>query len=125
MTYQFKIKYPPTKAGKLAWARDYSLNAYYAGKHWAKRKADADYWHMLTRSAIRAQLKNPKMLTGPAKVYFSWDDNLDVDNHAAMGKMIVDALKGVLIKDDTRRYLAGVSHGWNEEGIIIVTVEGD
>ena len=31
----------------------YSLNAFYAGMHYRKRKQIADYWHALTRQALR------------------------------------------------------------------------
>lgn len=63
---EFTIPYPATPKGKAAWNKQYGLNAYWAGKHWAKRKADADYWHALTRHAIRglqpAQRKSERKL---------------------------------------------------------------
>lgn len=58
----------------------------------------------------------------PVVVRFYWNDNLDIDNHAVMGKMIIDAMKGSIIHDDNRRYLAGVSHYFHDEDYILVTV---
>jgi len=39
----FSIEYPKTKAARARWGREYSLNAIYAGKHWRRRKEDAEY----------------------------------------------------------------------------------
>ena len=58
-TVQFKIDYPPTKAGKSYWNKRYGLNAYYSGKPWQARKRDADYWHTITLAAIRQQIERP------------------------------------------------------------------
>ena len=63
------------------------------------------------------------MIEGPVSITFLWDDGLDVDNHAAMGKAFVDAMKGYLIKDDDRRYFTEVHHGFWESGSIMVIVE--
>lgn len=97
------IEYPKTKAGKRQWGKEYGMNAIYAGKHWSRRKADSEYWHSLTQAAlVRAgipQRPAPK----PVSIDFWWDDRLDLDNHAYMAKMIVDALKGWVIQDDNRR----------------------
>ena len=41
----FTIEYPKSLKG-------YSLNDIYAGKHWAKRKKDSDYWHWLVRGEL-------------------------------------------------------------------------
>lgn len=82
-TVEFTIDYPASKKGKSEFCRRYGLNAYYAGKHWAERKRDADTL---------------------------WDDGLDVDNHAAIGKAILDACKGRIIVDDDRRYVREIHH---------------
>lgn len=50
---QFTIPYPPTKKGKAAFCRRFGLNAYYAGKHWAQRKKDADELHALTIASMK------------------------------------------------------------------------
>lgn len=122
MTEKFTIPYPPTKKGKAMWNRQYGMNAYYSGKHWAQRKNDAETWHMMTRAAMRKAHCRRSPFDKPVIVCFYWNDNLDIDNHAVMGKMIVDAMKGSIIHDDNRRYLAGVSHYFHDEDYILVTV---
>ena len=118
----FTIPYPPTKAGRAAWARQYGLNAYYSGKPWPVRKRDAEYWHRLTRYEMHRQGAT-KMFDRPVIVSFYWQDRLDIDNHAVMGKMIVDAMKGVLIKDDNRANLKGVAHFWHDDDNILIVIE--
>lgn len=119
----FKIPYPSTQAGMKQWAKEYGTNAYYAGKHWSKRKKDAEYWHWLVRSEIKKQEVPVKLCKHPVYVSFSWNDRLDVDNHTIMGKFIVDALKGVLIVDDDRKHLVGVQHVFHEENYVLVEIE--
>lgn len=122
MTEKFTIPYPSTKKGKAMWSRQYGMNAYYSGKHWAQRKDDAETWHMMTRAAMRKAHCRTTPFDKPVVVRFYWNDNLDIDNHAVMGKMIVDAMKSSIIHDDNRRYLTGVSHYFHDEDYILVTV---
>lgn len=56
------------------------------------------------------------------EVRFSWDDGLDIDNHAAIGKMIVDALKGYLLVDDNPNWFRRVSHEFWSGGAIRVDI---
>lgn len=123
MAVSFKIPYPATAAGKREWARRYGLNAYYAGKHWAQRRQDAAYWHTLAREEMERQKVRKRPFAKPVCVTFCWNDGLDIDNHAAMGKMIVDACKGRLIADDGRRRLCEVRHRFHNRDYILVTVE--
>lgn len=117
------IPYPRTKEGRKDWNRRYGLNAYYSGKHWAKRKEDADYWHMLTIAALSKAKIRRKLFDKPVVITFYWDDSLDIDNHAIMGKMIVDALKGRLLRDDNRKWVKGVSHLFHESSYIRVVIQ--
>ena len=117
-----RIPYPNTKKGRAEWSKKYGLNAYWAGKHWSRRKADAEYWHALVRSEIRKQGIKGHM-DKPFSVEMRWNDRLDIDNHAAIAKMIVDALKGVVIQDDDRRWFKRISHAWHDEDYILVTIE--
>lgn len=119
-TVMFKIDYPPTKAGKTAWNRRYGLNAYYAGKHWVVRKKDAEYWHTITRAAVRECIKKPVILDNPVVIEAYFNDNMDASNHAAILKMVEDSLKGLLIHDDNRRYVKGVSMFFHNEDYIKV-----
>lgn len=116
----FKIDYPPNKAGKTAWNRRYGLNAYYAGKHWAVRQKDAEYWHTITRAAVRECIKKPVILDNPVVIEAYFNDNMDASNHAAILKMVEDSLKGLLIYDDNRRYVKGVSMFFHNEDYIKV-----
>lgn len=113
------IPYPKTNAQRKQWAKRYGMNAYYSGKHWAQRKADADFWHWQTRQAL-GNLR-PVIYDKPVQITFFWNDRLDIDNHAVMGKMIVDALRGFLLQDDSRKYLKRVAHEfWDGDSIKIV-----
>ena len=82
---EFKIDYPKPKT---LWTKKYSLNRYYSGVHWSIRKKDADYWHLLTLSAIQGLKPTNK----PVILTFYFNDGLDISNHAAMAKMIEDGL---------------------------------
>ena len=119
----FSIPYPSTPAGKKKWASEYGLNAYYAGKHWSKRQADAKTWHTLTVSAMNRSKVRKQPFEKPVVVTFFWNDRLDIDNHAVIGKMIVDAMKGRVIQDDNRRHLSGVCHFFHDENEIRVIAE--
>lgn len=121
-TIRFNIPYPPTKKGKSAFCRRFGLNAYYSGKHWAQRKADAEELHALTLAALRRGHVRRELLDGPVSITFRWDDGLDIDNHAALGKAIVDGMKGYLLRDDNRRWYQEAKHQFWDGGCIRVEV---
>lgn len=58
----------------------------------------------------------------PVIISFYWNDNLDVDNHAVMGKFIVDAMKKRLIHNDSKKWLKGVRHFFHDEPYIKVVI---
>lgn len=122
-TFEFRIDYPKSKAGKTAWNRRYGLNAYYAGKHWAVRKKDAEHWHLLTREAIYHSNKHPQVFDKPVEIIAYFNDNLDCSNHASELKMIEDGLKGILIVDDNKNYVKGISMYFHGENYIKVVVK--
>ena len=115
---EFTIPYPEDRRLYKLWMKDYSLNAIYQGKHWSKRREDAEYWHWLTLSRV----PQAKMFDVPVKVTMYWNDSLDIDNHSYMGKMIVDAMKGRVIEDDSRRWVKGVCHYFHDEDYISVEI---
>lgn len=119
---KFKIPYPRSKAGQKQWAKEYGMNAYYAGKHWSVRKRDAEFWHTLVRFYMDEQDVRRIPFKRPVVITFRWNDRLDIDNHAIMGKMIVDALKGRVIEDDSRRWVQGVCHHFHDEEYISVEI---
>ena len=65
------------------------------------RKKDAQELHTIAWSAMKQAKVRKKMVTGPVEVRFYWDDNLDVDNHAVIGKAVVDAMKCLV---EVRKY---------------------
>lgn len=113
---EFYIDYP----SKIS---EYGMNAIYAGKHWTKRKRDAEYWHMLVINSLRQQGVHRGVFIRPVAITIFWDDRLDIDNHAYMGKMIVDALKGYLIEDDSRKYFKRITHDFHNEKLIKVEIK--
>ena len=114
----FEIPYPPTKRGKAAWNKQFGLNAYYAGKPWPVRRRDAEQLHTIAMLAMRKAHIRRQLVTEPVEVVFRWNDGLDIDNHAAMGKAFVDAMKGYLLPDDNRRWFRRVSHEfWDKDAI--------
>ena len=64
-----------------------------------------------------------KLIIRPVKITFFWDDRMDIDNHAFIAKCTVDALKGYLLQDDSRRYFRAVSHEFWDRGCIGVQIE--
>lgn len=120
---RFEIQYPQGKKGKISWNRRFGLNAYYAGKSWPERKRDAEELHMIARAAMHRAGIKPGVISSPAQVRFFWADGLDIDNHAVLGKAIVDAMKGYLLADDGPKYVRKVSHEFWEGDCIRVEVE--
>lgn len=112
---KFTIEYPK----KIS---EYGMNSIYKGKHWSRRKADSDYWHWLTRASLKRQKIPQAIFEKPVKIKFYWNDRFDIDNHTYMGKMIADALKGCLIKDDTRKYFNAVEHCFYDKDYITVEI---
>ena len=104
------------------WRAPPRLNAYYAGKHHQVRKKDAQELHTIAWAAMKQAKVRKKMVTGPVEVRFCWDDNLDIDNHAVIGKAVVDAMKGYLLPDDNRKWVRKVSHEFWDGGAILVEV---
>lgn len=122
MTETIKISYPKTAAGKKEWSKRYGVNAYWKGKHFHERAEDARFWHAITKTAIDAAHCRKHPFERPVVVSFAWNDNLDLDNHSLMGKMIIDAIKGRVIQDDSRRWLKGIEHYWHEGDYIKVVI---
>ncbi len=111
----FSIGYPTPKT---IWTKRFSLNAYYAGKHWSKRRQDAEYWHLLTQSASN----KIKVVNNPVILTFYFNDGLDISNHAAMAKMIEDGLKGRIIPDDNRKWVKGHEYYFHDKDYILVEI---
>lgn len=120
---RFTIPYPPTARGKAAWNKRFSLNAYWSGKHYRARAADARDIHSLTMLALRKARVKRQLFKCPVRITFEWDDNCDCSNHAALGKMIEDAMKGYVLQDDSPRWVKEITHKFWDGRAIQVTVE--
>lgn len=120
---KFSIPYPREEQMKKLFCEQYGLNAYYAGKHWAKRREDAELWHDTVRTEIRLQKCRTVPFEKPVELYFYWNDGLDLSNHAAMAKMIEDAMIGVIIKGDSRKYVVGIHHYFHDKNVIGVGIK--
>jgi len=87
-----------------------SLNGIYAGQHWTKRARLANEWHTITILAC----KDAFMFDGPVDITVTCTFPkgarlLDPDNLAA--KLVIDGLKGLVIVDDSPRYVRSVTLG--------------
>lgn len=127
MQIKFSIPYPNTPEQRKAWNKAYSLNAIYSGKHWAQRQKDAELWHWLTVSALRkAKLLGQRPLDKPVIITFFWNDGLDCSNHAYMAKMIEDALRHIVIRNDSRKWVRGMEHYFHDKpciGVVVTEVD--
>ena len=119
---RFSIPYPPTKKGKAAWNKRYSLNAYWSGKHYKARAQDAREIHSLAILAMKQARVKKAPFKGPVEILFRWDDGLDCSNHAALVKMIEDAMKGWVIQDDSPRWVRRIASEFWDGGKIEVEV---
>lgn len=120
----FTLPYPPTKRGKAAWNKRFSLNAYWAGKYYRARAQDAREIHALVILALKKARVRKQPFQGPVEILFRWDDGLDCDNHAALGKMITDALKGWVIQDDSPRWVRKITHEfWDGQRVEVEVME--
>ena len=120
---KFIIPYPPNPAGKRQWCSQYGLNAFWAGMHWSKRKAAADYWHRLTKHNMDGQNVRREPFKKPVIITMYFNDNMDSINHSAVFKMIEDAMKGRVIEDDSRRFVRGSEIYFHEGNYIQVVVK--
>lgn len=122
MTESFIIPYPKSDAGKKQWNQEYGFNKYWSGKNKYARSKDAQYWHRMVKSEMEQQNVRKTPFTNAVVITFYWNDRLDCSNHAAMAKMIEDAICGRIIKDDSRRYVRGIEHYFHDEDYIRVVV---
>ena len=119
----FAIRYPQGKKAKAEWNKRFSLNAYLGRKSHYERVKDVRHIHTLVMFALKEYRVPQKMFDCPVEITFYWDDRLDIDNHAALGKMIVDCLKKYLIFDDNPKWFKRVTHAFWDGGQIGVEVK--
>jgi Holliday junction resolvase RusA-like endonuclease len=87
-----------------------SLNAFYSGMHWTKRKLIMDKWHLLFLAAFRRTL--PDAIKCPVTLsatIYAVRQPRDCDNAVIAIKAAGDALKiGGYIPDDSPEYVTTV-----------------
>lgn len=93
------------------------------GKALGGTQKDAEYWHLLTREAVYRSNKHPQVFVKPVEIIAYFNDNLDCSNHASELKMIEDGMKGILIVDDSKNYVKGISMYFHDENYIKVVVK--
>ena len=115
MKVQFSIDMPNNEISQ------YSFNKVYSQSwHWTDRKEVANYIHKLVYYTMVKRNIPLILFKKPVKVILSYNSKLDCDNHSLLSKLIVDGLKGHLIKNDTRKYVVEVDQKfWNGEGILV------
>lgn len=87
-----------------------SLNGIYAGQHWTKRARLANEWHTITILACKGAFLFDGMVDIFVTCTFPPGARLlDPDNLAA--KLVIDGLKGLVIHDDSPRYVRTVTLG--------------
>lgn len=114
ITIKFKIKEKVT--GKI------SLNKFYEGMHWIKRKEIADYWHMLTKAELSNANIKREFIENPVDVIIRADSKLDADNHGALIKLIIDGMCGFILKEDDRKFVKSVKFEFHKKDYIEVEV---
>lgn len=119
MTIEFTVPYPVRKS---AWTKRYGLNAYWSGKNHHVRAADARDLETLVRLCLRQQGVPVRLFEKPVSISFWHNTRVDIDNHAAIEKMVVDALKGWLLRNDDRRHYREKHSFFHDENYMKVSV---
>lgn len=104
-----------------------SLNAFYGGMHWAKRKGIVDEWHEIFHFALK-EAEVPKKLRTPitiAVTQFCKGRMRDRDNAIIAHKLLADVLKNDgYIPDDSYKYvnsaILDVRKGKENKTVIII-----
>lgn len=115
MTYRFELP--------LQIRSEWGMNRVYAGDHWSVRKRQATQVHMLVRTAIRKQCSGAQIFVEPVTIRIRYNSRLDIDNHGYVSKLIIDGMKGVLIKDDDQHYVKELIQQFHHEDNRKVYVE--
>ena len=104
----------------------YSLNSIYSGIHWHKRKKQAEQIHEIVRLTLISKRVPKKLFEKPVTINFWWKSMLDLDNHGYLAKLIIDGLKGYLIRDDTKKHVQEIYYAfWLDNGVRIKIMEVD
>lgn len=98
----------------------YSLNQIYAGASWRKRQRIAAQVHYLVSHTLKELKIERELFKNPVIISLCYNSRLDIDNHGYLSKLIMDGLKGYLIKDDTRKYVRELRQSfWDDLGVLV------
>lgn len=103
-----------------------SLNSVYSSKHWSARKRQAEQIHNIVKMELLIRRIPKNLFKKPLRVEFYWNSLLDLDNHGYVAKLIIDGLKGYLIRDDSKKYIEKITHSyWLGKGVKIIIFESE
>lgn len=100
-----------------------SLNSIYKLGHWSRRKKQSEEIHKFVKMSLLSQRVPKIIFENPIDISFSWNSKLDLDNHGYLAKLIIDGLKGYLIKDDTQKYIHSIYHQYGAEKGVKVSIK--
>jgi len=130
-TIERKIIPPPTKfvfTFNYKFNQHDSLNTIYSGKHWACRKSYADGIHLIVKNALKrtgiSECKEGVLFSSPVCITITFPfDGVDIDNHSYFSKCVIDCLKGMIIHDDTPKWVVGLKQMFADVDDIWVEIE--
>lgn len=98
---EFDIKYKITYID--------STNQIYSGKSQRKHQAERTAYKNTIKILVTSTLRRYKceLYTVPVSISFRYNTGLDLDNHSYFEKCVIDGLKGILIVNDSRKYVVG------------------
>lgn len=100
----------------------YGMNEIYKGIHWTKRNKTAEEIHELVYYSMMQQNVPPVIFKKPVTIQFSFNSNLDLDNHGYIVKLVIDGLKGYLIQDDSRKYVTEIRQKFYDGKDILIEI---
>ena len=126
MTIEFTVPYP---ADKASFNRKYGLNAFWAGRASENapniRAALAKKFEATVRFAFLQQHIPKEIFEKPVSITFYHNTKMDIDNHAVIEKMIVDAVKGWVLHGDGPKYYREKHSFFHDENYMRVVISDE
>ena len=115
----------PIPSARAHGRSDMDLTPNWAGKKPCVRAEDARDFKTLVRLCLRQQGVPVRLFEKPVSISFWHNTRMDVDNHAAIEKMTVDAIKGWLLRDDDRRHYREKHSFFHDENYMRVVISDE